>query len=165
MITVEFDKRQLNALSKKIEKLANVDKVARKEILSSARQIAQIYVKAARGAIQDYPRDIVVVRKSGTKITIPKGTLRRSMGTWTPKNSKSHIAAGPRAGQFRKLTENRDGWFAHFVEYGNFPEAFGGNRRTRNTGVFARTISQTSPAMRREMINAMNKIIQNQARK
>lgn len=165
MIDLTLDPQSLRKLERKIERLAAIDSKDRKVILTEARKVANIYVKAARGAIQDFPRDIEVIKSNGTRIRIPKGTLRRSMGTWTPRGATSHIAAGPRSGAFRRLPENRDGWFAHFVEYGNFPDAFGGQRTTRNTGVFARTQKSTQAAMRSEMIKAMNKIIQDAAKK
>lgn len=161
---LKIDPRSLRELERKIERLAHLDRNEKKNILAEARKVANIYVKAARTNIQDFPRDIVVQKKGGTKITIPKGTLRRSMGTWTPKNATSHVAAGPRSGAFRKLPENRDGWFAHFVEYGNFPDAFGGKRTTRNTGVFERTKQATFGKMQSEMIAAMSKIINKAAR-
>ena len=162
---VEFDKRELDRLYRKIEKLAAVDKKKAKEIRAEARKIANDnYVKKLKSTIKDFDRDIVVIKKNGTRIRIPKGTLRRSIGTWRPKNASTVMAAGPRSGSFRRLPENRDGWFAHFVEYGNFPQAFGGKRVTANTGVFARTKSQVAGKIRAEMIKSMRKIISQQAK-
>lgn len=165
MINLTLDKKSLRQLERKIERLAALDSKDRKVILTEARKVAGIYVKAARSAIQDFPRDIEVIKSNGTRIRVPKGTLRRSMGVWTPKGATSHVAAGPRSGHFRRLPENSDGWFAHFVEYGNFPDAFGGKRTTRNTGVFSRTKKSTQAAMRSEMIKSMSKIIENAAKK
>lgn len=164
-MTVNFNQSDLRALERKIERLANIDKLQRKAILSAATEVSKMYTAALKSSIIDYPTDIVVIKKNGTRINVPRGTLRRSIGTWTPKGSKSIIAAGPRSGSFRRLSENQDGWFAHFVEYGNFSDAFGGKRSTRNTGVFARAKSATSSAMRSQMIAKMNTIIQNAARK
>jgi hypothetical protein len=164
MITAEINRQELDKLMKRIERLAAIDTTKRKEIRNEARKIARNnYIAALKVSIQDYPRTIVVVR-DGTRIVIPPGTLRRSLGTWTPKDAKARIAAGPRAGQFRKMPNNRDGWFAHFVEFGNFPDKFGGKHRTTNTGVFQNAMQQTSGKMRREMIDAMRNIIRQTAR-
>lgn len=164
MINVSIDKNELRKLERAIERVAEVDTKKRKEIRDEARKIARAnYLAALRSSIRDYDREIVV-KRNGSRIVIPPGTLRRSLGTWSPRDSRARIAAGPRAGQFRKLPSNRDGWFAHFVEYGNFPEAFGGKQTTANTGVFERAMQQTSDKMRREMIAVMRKIIQKQAK-
>lgn len=164
MIDLSIDKNELRKLERRIERLANVDTNRRKEIRAEARKIAQAnYIAALKSLIRDYDREIVVKRK-GSRIVIPPGTLRRSLGTWSPRDSRARIAAGPRAGQFRKLPQNRDGWFAHFVEYGNFAEAFGGKQVTPNTGVFEKAMLQTSGKMRREMIKVMRGIIQKTAK-
>jgi hypothetical protein len=161
MITVQFDPKELDKLTKKIEKMAAFDRNNRKAIMDEARKAAKIYVSAARGNIRDYGSTITVRRKSGTTITIPSGTLRRSMGTWTPRGALAHVAAGPRASSFgKKLPHDRDGWFAHFVEYGNFAAAFGGKKRTANTGVFQNTQKQVGSQIAKQMQEAMLKLIQ-----
>lgn len=159
MITLELNKAELEKLHKQIERLANIDKEKRAQIMKAARDAAKIYVDAARSNIQDYPQTIVVKRKNGTTVTIPSGTLRRSLGTWVPRGAKSHVAAGPRASIGKKLPEDRDGWFAHFVEYSTRPQRFGGNRTTRNSGVFERTKQQVGERVAREMTAAMQAII------
>ena len=96
MITAEINRQELDKLMKRIERLAAIDTTKRKEIRNEARKIARNnYIAALKVSIQDYPRTIVVVR-DGTRIVIPPGTLRRSLGTWTPKDAKARIAAGPR---------------------------------------------------------------------
>jgi hypothetical protein len=159
MVTLELDPKAMRDLHKKIEHLANVDKEKRTEIRKAAQDAAKIYVDAARSNIQDYSETITVIRKNGTRVVIPPGTLRRSIGTWVPYGAKSHVAAGPRASISKKLPEDRDGWFAHFVEYGTRPARFGGNRTTRNTGVFARTKQQVGERIARQMTEAMQAII------
>jgi hypothetical protein len=166
MIEIEFDKASIEKLTKKIEQLAAIDRKRAKEIRNEARKIAtENYVKRVKQSIKDFPTDIVVVKKNGTRITIPKGTLRRSIGTWQPKGSKTVVAAGPRSGNFRRLPENRDGWFAHFVEYGNFPQAFGGKKVTANTGVFQKAKAASARKIQAEMVRAMSAIISREAQR
>jgi len=145
--------------------MAQFDKKFRKEIISSSRKVSKIYVSAARSNIRDYSATIVVKRKSGTTITIPPGTLRRSIGTWIPKGAASHVAAGPRASTFgKRLAPNRDGWFAHFVESGARPEKFGGQQITPNVGVFERSQKQVQSKIRTEMTSVMLKMINKAAK-
>lgn len=160
MITLDLNKADIRKLERRIERLASLDRIARKEIVKAARSSANMYVKAARSNIKDYGTTIRVRRKSGPDYDIPPGTLRRSVGIWVPKGAKTQVAAGPRASTLgKRLAINRDGWFAHFVEAGTFPAAFGGKQTTANTGVFNRTKRNTGPAIRRTMTGDMQKII------
>ena len=158
MISLQLNQQELYKLEKKLQRMANFDKVFRKEIIKESKSVAILYVTAARNNIKDYGATIVVQRKRSTTVIVPSGTLRRSMGVWIPKNAASHVAAGPRAGTLgKRLKYYEDGWFAHFVEYGARPDEFGGKQMTRNVGVFKRTQQMVAPiigeAMARKMTN------------
>jgi hypothetical protein len=115
---------------------------------AAGRHALKIFVKHAKGNIQDFSRDIEVIRKSGRK-TVQKGTLRRSIGIWAVKRSGNHLSAGPRAGFLNRqnFAERNDAWFAHIVEGGN---QFGMNLQTRNTGVIERSIKATEQSVSKE---------------
>jgi hypothetical protein len=166
MITVQLNQQELYKLQKKVQRMAQFDQVFRKEIISSSRKVSRIYVSTVRSNIRDYSATIVVKRKSGTTITIPPGTLRRSIGTWIPKGAASHVASGPRAGTLgKRLPQDRDGWFAHFVESGARPEKFGGQQTTPNVGVFERSKKQVDSRIRTEMTTIMVRMINKAADK
>jgi hypothetical protein len=165
MITVQLNQQELYKLQKKVQRMANFDQNFRREILKESRSVSNIYITAARNNIRDYSATIVVKRKSGTTITIPPGTLRRSIGTWIPKGAASHVASGPRSGTLgKRLKPHEDGWFAHFVEYGARPEEFGGVQMTRNVGVFERTQKMVTPIITEQMTKKMIKMIADKAK-
>jgi hypothetical protein len=166
MVTMQFDQNEMRKLMAKIDKLANIDSIAQREIIEAAESNAQIYVSAAKSRIRDYHKDIIVVKKNGTRLVIPRGTLRRSMGTWRPKGTKSMVMAGPRTRSLGKsVGEDSDGWFAGIVEGGLFGPKFGGRKTTANTGVFEKTKANVASRIQSNMRNDMLDIINNVAKR
>lgn len=133
-------------LEKRLNKAANWSKEDKKNLRRLNRDVAKLYVKAAKANIKNFPRDIIVQRNGG-RLVVQKGQMKRSMGTWLPARSGSWVVAGPRTNALgkRNTRENADGWFAHIVEGG---DSFGIKKTTVNTGVFKRSIRSVESAMR-----------------
>ena len=98
---------------------------------------------------------------------IKKGQLRRSSGTWQPDKKRNTILAGPRTkaiGKRGKTTKYADGFYAHFVEKGDFASRFGGKHTTQNTGVFSRGIRSTKNRSEKLQIILLKRNFANYAR-
>jgi hypothetical protein len=125
----------------------NINRIAQWSVRDSAKlqavgeRVGDVYANYLRANVKDLDKDTSV---RGRKIK--KGQLRRSSGTWQPDKNKNTILAGPRTkaiGKRGKTTKYADGFYAHFVEKGDFASRFGGKRTTQNTGVFSRGIRST----------------------
>jgi hypothetical protein len=135
---------------RRIRRARNWQKHDQKNLKNAGRDALKVFVQNAKGNIKDFPRDIVVIRKSGRK-TVPKGTLRRSIGYWPVQPRGNHMTAGPRAGFLnrRNFSERNDGWFAHIVEGGN---AFGRRNNNRNKGVITKSMKSTRQGVSRKYL-------------
>ena len=125
----------------------NINRIAQWSIRDSAalqavgERVGDVYANYLKANVKDLDKDTSL---RGRKIK--KGQLRRSSGTWQPDKKRNTILAGPRTkaiGKRGKTTKYADGFYAHFVEKGDFAERFGGKHRTQNTGVFSRGIRST----------------------
>ena len=134
--TKEFEKR--------VERAAMWGSADRSQLRKINRKVSEVYVNALRAKIGSAKMTINV---KGRKPITP-GTLRRSIGSWNSGRYSNVVLAGPRAKFLgRRVADNADGWFAHIVEQGALPDAFGGKRTNKYTGVFEDTLKQTKEAM------------------
>ena len=161
---MSIEVQNVNKLLREIEILATINTKDRTALRKINRETGKVYVSALRSNIKNYGKTIFVRRKSGTSIDITPGTLRRSIGSWSPKGQKTGlILSGPRTNTLgRKTQDNADGWFAHFVEAGTFPDEFGGKQSGNpNHGVFERTRGAVYNTMKSKQITAYAQYIKN----
>ena len=128
---------------KKLERAAQFGAINEKDVRRRYRKVAQIFVRKDK-------RDIVV-RPNKDALLVYRGQLRDSMGTWSPDNKFPTVLAGPRVNypMKRKVPATSDGWFAHIVEEGDFPEEFGGKSASHpNYKVIRRAMEATQAQMR-----------------
>ena len=101
---------------------------ATKELVKQAQDEAPLLGDAAKGGSHDIRRSgkIGVPYPPNKKLTISRGTLKRSIGFFRTKASKGDIHGayvGPRVkGKFRK---NKGGYYGAWVEYGDEVMHFG----------------------------------------
>ena len=163
---MSIEVQNVKKLLREIEILATINTKDRAALAKINRETGKIYVNALRSNIKNYGRTIFVRRKSGGNMDITPGTLRRSIGSWTPKGVKTGlILTGPRTNHrpfTKKTQDNADGWFAHFVEAGTFPDEFGGKQSGNpNHGVFKRTRGSVYNTMKSKQIAAYAQYIKN----
>ena len=130
-----------NELYKNINRLAQWSVRDSAKLQAVGERVGDVYANYLKANVKDLDKDTSV---RGRKIK--KGQLRRSSGTWQPDKNKNTILAGPRTkaiGKRGKTTKYADGFYAHFVEKGDFASRFGGKHTTQNTGVFSRGIRST----------------------
>ena len=130
-----------NELYKNINRLAQWSVRDSAALQAVGERVGDVYANYLKANVKDLDKDTSV---RGRKIK--KGQLRRSSGTWQPDKNKNTILAGPRTkaiGKRGKTTKYADGFYAHFVEKGDFASRFGGKHTTQNTGVFSRGIRST----------------------
>jgi hypothetical protein len=137
-------------IMKKLERAAEFGAINQKDLRRRYRKVAQIFVRKAKGMVSPYKKDIVV-RPNKDALVVRRGQLRDSMGTWSPDNKFPTVLAGPRANHpmKRKVPDTADGWFAHIVEEGDFPDQFGGKSSSHpNYKIIERAMHTTQAQMR-----------------
>jgi hypothetical protein len=130
-----------NELYKNINRLAQWSVRDSAKLQAVGERVGDVYANYLKANVKDLDKDTSL---RGRKIK--KGQLRRSSGTWQPDKKRNTILAGPRTkaiGKRGKTTKYADGFYAHFVEKGDFASRFGGKHTTQNTGVFSRGIRST----------------------
>ena len=130
-----------NQLYKNINRLAQWSVRDSAKLQAVGERVGDVYANYLKANVKDLDKDTSL---RGRKIK--KGQLRRSSGTWQPDKKRNTILAGPRTkaiGKRGKTTKYADGFYAHFVEKGDFASRFGGKHTTQNTGVFSRGIRST----------------------
>lgn len=143
---------------KRVDRAQMWGKVDKNEMRKMNRRVSKVYVNALRAKISEADMTITVKGKK----PITPGTLRRSIGSWNSGRNSNVVLAGPRSRMMgRRVSDRADGWFANIVNEGALPEAFGGKRTNKYTGVFDDTLKQTRSAMasalRAEYKNRLNK--------
>lgn len=148
----------LKKVEKRVNKAASWNKDDKKNLRRINREVAKMYVKAAKSNIKSFPRDIIVQR-NGSRLVVQKGQMKRSMGTWLPERGGTWIVGGPRTNALgkRNTRENADGWFAHIVEEG---DSFGEKKTTVNTNVFKKSMRAVESGMRSMRDNLLKKEFQ-----
>jgi len=131
-----------NELYKNINKLVKWSEKDSKALQDVGHRVGAVYANYIKANVKDLGKDISV---HGT--TVMSGQLRKSGGTWlVDKSGSNTVMGGPRTNSIgrRKTKRYEDGWYAHFVEAGDFGSHFGGKHKTQNTGVFSRGMKSTA---------------------
>jgi hypothetical protein len=125
-----------------------------REMRKINRKVVGIYIrtlKTGSNRIIDYKKTIFV---KGRK-KIEPGTLRKSVGTWTPDNTKSKVLGGPKVG---RNASKYDAWYAHIVEGGDFADAFGGKNTSHpNYKKFEKAKKAVQDKMRSKLYSELRK--------
>lgn len=144
----------LEMVLKKIDHAILFNKKDMAQMRKINRQVVQIYVRYLRrpGRIKDAEK---VIKVKGRE-PIKPGTLRNSVGTWTPNKMRATVLGGPRS--FNNVRKGHDAWFAHIVEEGDFADAFGGkNRSGPNYQVFEKAKKKNQEKMRKKLFQGLRK--------
>jgi hypothetical protein len=151
-----------NQLYKNINRLAQWSVRDSAKLQAVGERVGDVYANYLKANVKDLDKDTSL---RGRKIK--KGQLRRSSGTWQPDKKRNTILAGPRTkaiGKRGKTTKYADGFYAHFVEKGDFASRFGGKHTTQNTGVFSRGIRSTKNRSEKLQIILLKRNFANYAR-
>ena len=151
-----------NELYKNINRLAQWSVRDSAKLQAVGERVGDVYANYLKANVKDLDKDTSL---RGRKIK--KGQLRRSSGTWQPDKKRNTILAGPRTkaiGKRGKTTKYADGFYAHFVEKGDFASRFGGKHTTQNTGVFSRGIRSTKNRSEKLQIILLKRNFANYAR-
>ena len=156
----------LDELMKQIGRIKDFPKEMAKELRRSNRAIGQMASRKIKPQIPRSGKDFKVYEgtpgpgraKPGegkVRMTIPSGTLRRSIGVRNSRGSRVNIFVGPRKGG----AERNDGWFAGIVDDGHIG---GRNKSTnsRNFNKIAPALARLRPAMERLMIIKYRKVFE-----
>jgi hypothetical protein len=148
-------------LEKRIQRAVQFGEINKQDASRAYRKISQIFVRKAKAMIKPYPRIIQVSGRKRSTTYVHPGQLRDSMGTWSPDNKFPTVLAGPRANfpMKRKVRATADAWFAHIVEEGDFPAAFGGKSTSHpNYKVMERAMQATEAQMRAKLQQELAKL-------
>mgnify|MGYP000191386246 CR=1 FL=1 len=156
----------LDELMKQIGRIKDFPKEMAKELRKSNRAIGQMASRKIKPQIPRSGKDFKVYEgtpgpgraKPGegkVRMTIPSGTLRRSIGVRNSRGSRVNVFVGPRKGG----AERNDGWFAGIVDDGHIG---GRNKSTnsRNYNKIAPALARLRPAMERLMIIKYRKVFE-----
>ena len=156
----------LDELMKQIGRIKDFPKEMAKELRRSNRAIGQMASRKIKPQIPRSGKDFKVYEgtpgpgraKPGegkVRMTIPSGTLRRSIGVRNSRGSRVNVFVGPRKGG----AERNDGWFAGIVDDGHIG---GRNKSTnsRNYNKIAPALARLRPAMERLMIIKYRKVFE-----
>lgn len=138
---IKFDTKDFQ---RRVDRAALWGKSDRSELRKINRKVSKVYLDALKPKLTNAAITITVKGRA----PITPGTLRRSLGTWSSGRNSNVVLAGPRSRMMgKRVSPSADGWFANIVEEGALPDAFGGNRTNKFTGVFEDTLKKTKAAM------------------
>ena len=128
----EIEIQGFEKIMKRMLKVSKFCAKTDKAIKAEHRRIARASSRRLKRKIISYDKDINVSDGKGNiRIVVPKGTYKRSITSWQPKEQKhNHVFyIGSRTGKTRGA--NKDGWFQFIVEQGaQFIQ--GGSNRNRD---------------------------------
>lgn len=144
----------LDMVLKRLDHALQFNEKNMREMRKINRKVVGIYIrtlKSGSNKILDYKKTIKV---KGRK-DIEPGTLRKSVGTWTPNKSQAKVLGGPKVG---KNSSRYDAWFAHIVEGGDFADAFGGKNTSHpNYRKFEKAKKEVQDKMRSKLYSEMRR--------
>lgn len=144
----------LEMVLKRIDRGIQFNEKNMRQMRKINRKVVGIYIrtlKSGSNRIIDYKKPIFV---KGRK-EIEPGTLRKSIGTWTPSKSKAKVLGGPKVG---RNARRYDAWFAHIVEGGDFADAFGGKNTSHpNYQKFEKAKKAVQDKMKRKLYSELRK--------
>lgn len=108
----------LQELQRKMLKASTFCAKTDAKIKNIHRRVARASARRLKRKITTYSKDINVYYRGQKRLTITKGTYKRSIAAWQPKQHKdSHVFyIGSRTGF--KVNERKDGWMQFIVEQG-----------------------------------------------
>ncbi len=148
----------LDLLIKQINRIGDFPKEMSQELRKSNRKIAQMASRKIKPQIPRSGKDFKVYKgtpgpgrankgEGEVRMTIPSGTLRRSIGVRNARGSRINVFVGARKGGAPK----NDGWFAGIVDDGHI----GGKSRSigsPNYKTIAPALARLRPFMERLMV-------------
>jgi len=144
----------LEMVLKRIDRGLQFNEKNMRQMRKINRKVVGIYIrtlKSGSNRVIDYKKPIFVKGRQ----PIEPGTLRKSVGTWTPNKSKAKVLGGPKVG---KNARKYDAWFAHIVEGGDFADAFGGKNTSHpNYQKFERAKKAVQDKMKRKLYSELRK--------
>lgn len=157
----------LDELMKQIGRIGNFPKEMRKELRAANRRVGKSASNKLKARLKpkQLGEDFKVYEgskggrraKKGegkVRITVPSGTLWRSIGVKNARGSKINVFVGPR---FGGKSVKMDGFFAHMVEAGDI----GGRGRSRGSKSFGQIVPffmRYRPVMERLMLAEYRKV-------
>ena len=142
-------------IMKRMLKLSKFCAKTDKAIKEEHRRIARASSRRLKRKITSYNKDIHVTDgKGNVREIVPKGTYKRSITAWQPKQHKhNHVFyIGSRTGKTRGAS--KDGWFQFIVEQGKQFVQGGSNR---NEGVLIKHLKEDSPKVYKQTVEAYKK--------
>ena len=156
----------LDELIKQVGLIGEFPKVMSQELRKSNREIGRMASRKIKPQIPRSGKDFKVYEgtpgpgrarpgEGKVRLTVPSGTLRRSIGVRNSRGSRINVFVGPRKGG----AERNDGWFAGIVDDGHIG---GRNKSTnsRNYNKIAPALARLRPAMERLMIIKYRKVFE-----
>jgi len=148
----------LDELIKQVGRIGEFPKVMSQELRKSNREIGRMASRKIKPQIPRSGKDFKVYEgtpgpgrarpgEGKVRLTVPSGTLRRSIGVRNSRGSRINVFVGPRKGG----AERNDGWFAGIVDDGHI----GGRNKSinsRNYNKIAPALARLRPAMARLMV-------------
>ena len=149
---------KLIGLEKVMRQMLGASKFSAKtdqKIKAIHKRIARNSAKRLKRKVTRYDKDILVYDDKGRiREIVPKGTYKRSISSWQPKDQRdNHVFyIGSRTGKSRG--QDKDGWFQFIVEQGaQFIE--GGSNR--NKGLLEKHRTQDGQKVYRQLVEAYRK--------
>ena len=154
----DFKVEGLDELMKQVGRIGAFPKEMAKELRKSNRDVGRLASRKIKPQIPRSGKDFKVYEgtpgkgraKKGegkVRLTVPSGTLRRSIGVRNSRGSRINVFVGPRRGG----AVRNDGWFAGIVDDGHI----GGRNKTKNSSNYnkiAPALARLRPAMERLML-------------
>ena len=150
----KFDLTGLDELTAKLEKVSRFCHKTDQKAKAIHKRHAHNLSRQLKRRIKPYKKDIVVKDKRRKKPTIvEKGTYKRSIGFWQPKNARvDHVyMIGARTGT--KVSSKRDAWFQLIVEQDK--QFIQGTNR--HAGLIQAFLKEAVPKMRRKLVEDYRK--------
>ena len=153
----KYDVRGLKELQKNLEKVSRFCHKTDNQAKAIHKRHAMNLSRQLKRRIKSYSKDIVVQGKKRSKTVVEKGTYKRSIGFWQPKNTRvDHVyMIGARTGT--KVQSRRDAWFQLIVEQDK--QFIKGNNRHK--GLITAFLTEAVPKMERKILQDYKKHLKN----
>tara|TARA_Y100000361_G_C11148866_1_gene339780 strand:+ start:785 stop:1264 length:480 start_codon:yes stop_codon:yes gene_type:complete len=139
---MEVELKGLQTLQKKFLRAATFCGKTDQKIKKVHRRVARASARRLKRKITTYEKDIDIYDNGEVRLTIEKGTYKRSITAWQPRGGKdSHVFyIGSRTGS--KVNARKDGWMQFIVEQG---KQFIEGGPDRNKGVLMDHVNTDGP--------------------
>ena len=139
---MEIELKGLQDLQRKFLKASRFCSKTDQKIKNIHRRVARASARRLKRKITTYNKNIDIYYKGDVRLTIEKGTYKRSISAWQPKQHKdNHVFyIGSRTGS--KVNARKDGWMQFIVEQG---KQFVKGGPDRNKGVLMNHVRTDGP--------------------